>query len=209
MGKHIHNLAAIFAACLGLLVGSSVAWPIPVERKIVDVDDRNFHVTDCEFHWIAWSAEISAIAGCLAAGILLHFIGRKLTILASFIPYAIGYVVLIFAAQKWMLFVGRIILGLSMGCISTAVPVYIGELTLKEERGLFGSIFWLFYYAGIFSTYLIGSYVSVFALNITLILMLIFFLPFVVVPESPLYLVSNRQSTSTSYRNKFPEMDKF
>lgn len=72
--------------------------------------------------------------------------GRRPVLLASLIGTSIGFVILGFANTLWMLFLGRIIDGISGGNISTA-QAYIADVTTEENRakgmGLIGAAFGL------------------------------------------------------------------
>src|SRR5205085_7992320 len=72
--------------------------------------------------------------------------GRRPILLMSLLGTAIGFLILGFATTLWMLFVGRIIDGISGGNISTA-QAYIADVTTKENRakgmGLIGAAFGL------------------------------------------------------------------
>src|SRR5437879_10922251 len=72
--------------------------------------------------------------------------GRRLIRLISLRGTSAGFLILGFATTLWMLFVGRIIDGISGGNISTA-QAYIADVTTKENRargmGLIGAAFGL------------------------------------------------------------------
>jgi DHA1 family tetracycline resistance protein-like MFS transporter len=70
--------------------------------------------------------------------------GRRPVLLISIIGTGIGFLILGFASALWMLFVGRILDGITGGNISTA-QAYIADITTKENRakgmGLIGAAF--------------------------------------------------------------------
>jgi DHA1 family tetracycline resistance protein-like MFS transporter len=72
--------------------------------------------------------------------------GRRPVLLLSIIGTGIGFLILGFAKNIWMLFVGRILDGITGGNISTA-QAYIADITTKEDRakgmGLIGAAFGL------------------------------------------------------------------
>src|SRR5438552_10703272 len=72
--------------------------------------------------------------------------GRRPILLMSLLGTAMGFLILGFATTLWMLFVGRIIDGISGGNISTA-QAYIADVTTKENRatgmGVIGAAFGL------------------------------------------------------------------
>src|SRR6185436_8728991 len=72
--------------------------------------------------------------------------GRRPILLISLLGTAVGFLILGFATTLWMLFLGRIIDGISGGNISTA-QAYIADVTTEENRakgmGLIGAAFGL------------------------------------------------------------------
>ena len=72
--------------------------------------------------------------------------GRRPVLLVSIIGTGIGFLILGFATTLWMLFLGRILDGISGGNISTA-QAYIADITSKKDRargmGLIGAAFGL------------------------------------------------------------------
>ncbi|MDQ3473678.1 MAG: MFS transporter [Acidobacteriota bacterium] len=72
--------------------------------------------------------------------------GRRPVLLVSIIGTGIGFLILGFATTLWMLFLGRILDGISGGNISTA-QAYIADITTREDRakgmGLLGAAFGL------------------------------------------------------------------
>ena len=72
--------------------------------------------------------------------------GRRPVLLVSIIGTGIGFLILGLATTLWMLFVGRILDGITGGNISTA-QAYIADITTKEDRakgmGLIGAAFGL------------------------------------------------------------------
>jgi DHA1 family tetracycline resistance protein-like MFS transporter len=72
--------------------------------------------------------------------------GRRPVLLYSIIGTGVGFLVLGFANTLWLLFLGRILDGISGGNISTA-QAYIADITTKEDRakgmGLLGAAFGL------------------------------------------------------------------
>lgn len=73
-------------------------------------------------------------------------IGRRPVLFFSILGSAVGYLFIGFAFALWMVFVGRIVAGITGGNISTA-QAYIADVTTKENRakgmGLFGAMFGL------------------------------------------------------------------
>src|SRR5437764_4517485 len=120
--------------------------------------------------------------------------GRRPILLISLLGTAIGFLILGFATTLWMLFVGRIIDGISGGNISTA-QAYIADVTTKENRakgmGLIGAAFGLGFVfgpaiGGILSRWGINvPFLFAGALALANVVLLFFTLPETVTPDHP------------------------
>ena len=120
--------------------------------------------------------------------------GRRPVLLVSLLGTALGFFILGFATTLWMLFVGRIIDGISGGNISTA-QAYIADVTTKENRakgmGLIGAAFGLGFVFGP----AIGGILSRWGINVPFLfagglalantVLLYFALPETVTPDHP------------------------
>src|SRR5260370_31721929 len=77
--------------------------------------------------------------------------GRRPILLISLLGTCLGFLILGFATTLWMLFLGRILDGISGGNISTA-QAYIADVTTEENRaqgmGLIGAAFGLGFVLG-------------------------------------------------------------
>src|SRR5947209_3889729 len=120
--------------------------------------------------------------------------GRRPILLMSLLGTAMGFLILGFATTLWMLFVGRIIDGISGGNISTA-QAYIADVTTEENRakgmGLIGAAFGLGFVFGP----AIGGILSRWGINVPFLfagglalanaLLLYFVLPETITPDHP------------------------
>src|SRR5207237_474478 len=120
--------------------------------------------------------------------------GRRPVLLTSLLGTALGFLILGFATTLWMLFLGRIIDGISGGNISTA-QAYIADVTTKEDRakgmGLIGAAFGLGFVFGP----AIGGVLSRWGINVPFLfagtlafanaILLYFTLPEMVTPDHP------------------------
>ncbi|MDT4966011.1 MAG: hypothetical protein QOJ64_748 [Acidobacteriota bacterium] len=120
--------------------------------------------------------------------------GRRPVLLVSLIGTSIGFLILGFATTLWMLFLGRIIDGISGGNISTA-QAYIADVTKPEDRakgmGLIGAAFGLGFtlgpaIGGILSHWGIGvPFIFAGCLALANAVLLYFKLPETITPDHP------------------------
>lgn len=105
-----------------------------------------FYATPFEIGILVASYSLMQFIFSPILGSLSDKYGRRPILFFSIIGSAIGYLFIGFAFALWMVFLGRIIAGITGGNISTA-QAYIADATSKENRakgmGLFGAMFGL------------------------------------------------------------------
>lgn len=92
---------------------------------------------------VAWLATIYALCQFIAApvlGLLSDRFGRRPLLLICLLGSALGYIMFGFAGALWVLFLSRIIDGLTGGNFSI-LAAYIADLTKPEERSKFFGMF--------------------------------------------------------------------
>lgn len=75
--------------------------------------------------------EIGAFISSLLVGRIGDLIGRRKTILYGSIVFFIGGAFQTFATGMTLMMVGRVIAGLGVGALSTIVPVYQSEISVR------------------------------------------------------------------------------
>jgi MFS transporter, DHA1 family, tetracycline resistance protein len=84
--------------------------------------------------WLAASYAICSFFAAPVLGALSDVWGRRPVLLLSLLGSAVGYVLFGLGGALWMLFLGRIIDGLTAGSFS-ALSAYLADVTAPEERG--------------------------------------------------------------------------
>ena len=176
-------LAVIFAA-IGLdAVGIGLIFPI-LPRLLEDVTHSQNIAP-----YIGIMIALYALMQFLFApvlGALSDNLGRRPVLLISLAGAAINYVVMAFAPQLWMLFVGRAIAGLTGANVSVAMA-YITDVTPEDQRarrfGLFSAMFGVGFIIGpvlgglLGDTWLRLPFIAAAALNACNLLLALFILP--------------------------------
>jgi Arabinose efflux permease len=80
--------------------------------------------------------EIGAFVSSLLVGRIGDLIGRRRTILYGSMVFFIGGALQAFATSITLMMVGRIIAGLGVGALSTIVPVYQSEISVRYSPSL-------------------------------------------------------------------------
>uniref|UniRef100_A0A1B6MIW6 Major facilitator superfamily (MFS) profile domain-containing protein n=1 Tax=Graphocephala atropunctata TaxID=36148 RepID=A0A1B6MIW6_9HEMI len=170
----------------GMMFGFS-AVTIPQLKQ----PDSFIQITVDEASWIASLSSVATPFGCLLTGTLLDALGRKRTIILSLAPVIVGWYLMSAATAVYMIYIGRLLIGLGSGMIGSPVRVYTGEITQPHLRGMLAAVASVGVSLGVSLQYLIGSFLPWYWLSFingcvpTIAFIAAFFLP-----ESPQYLVN-------------------
>ncbi len=97
---------------------------------------------------------IGAMVGALLSGKLADIIGRRDVIMATAALFTLGAFVSAIAPSIYVLLLGRFIVGIAVGAISVAAPLYIAEISPAAKRGVLVCFFQLAITTGILLSYL-------------------------------------------------------
>ena len=135
-------LLVIFITVFIDLVGFGIVIPV----LPFYAEGTKFGATPSQVGLLFASYSVMQLVFAPVLGRLSDKYGRRPILLASLLGTALGFLILGFATTLLMLFIGRIIDGISGGNISTA-QAYIADVTTKEDRakgmGLIGAAFGL------------------------------------------------------------------
>ncbi|MCC6639345.1 MFS transporter [Candidatus Falkowbacteria bacterium] len=156
------QLATIFAIIATEIVGFGLI--IPVLPQIA----MNFEATAIEIGWLVSIYSLMQFVATPVLGYLSDIYGRKRLLIISQIGTLISYIMLILAHQYWLLFISRMLDGITGGNISVA-RAYITDIIPKEERprgmAVIGMAFGLGFFVGPF----LGSIVFALGYSFTLV----------------------------------------
>jgi DHA1 family tetracycline resistance protein-like MFS transporter len=183
-------LLVIFITVFIDLIGFGIVIPVLPYYA----EGTRFGATPREVGLLFASYSIMQLVFAPVLGRLSDKHGRRPVLLISLLGTSIGFLILGFAGSLWMLFLGRIIDGISGGNISTA-QAYIADVTTKENRakgmGLIGAAFGLGFVFGP----AIGGILSRWGINVPFlfasglafanVILLYFTLPETVTPDHP------------------------
>lgn len=88
--------------------------------------------------WVELIVSVTIMTACLASllsGILCDLFGRKLVLTVSAMISAVGAAILAGSVRPWMLLLGRGVVGVGIGLIAMAAPMYIAESAPAHKRG--------------------------------------------------------------------------
>lgn len=152
--KNMVYIISVIAATGGLLFGFDtgvISGAIPFFQKDFNIDNQVIEL-------ITASGLIGAILGALFCGKVADHFGRKKTILATAVIFAIGALWSGLAPDIPNLILARLILGIAIGVSSFTVPLYIAEISPARLRGMLVSMFQLMITIGVLVSYLSDLY---------------------------------------------------
>ncbi|XP_075041922.1 solute carrier family 2, facilitated glucose transporter member 6 isoform X3 [Mixophyes fleayi] len=183
---------AAFSAVLGnFTFGYALVYPSPVIPALEGNDDPNLHITQAEQSWFGSVFALGSCVGGLSSMVLNDRLGRKLSIMFSALPAAVGFLLMGSAQHISMLLLGRILTGLAGGLTSSSIPVYISEISHSGVRGALGACPQLLAVCGALVLYALGLVLPwrwlAIAGEVPVIVMLILLC---FMPDSPRFLIS-------------------
>ncbi|XP_068145792.1 facilitated trehalose transporter Tret1-2 homolog [Drosophila tropicalis] len=186
--QYIAGLSAAFGAT-GF--GSAGGWSAPLEGSYKDGSSGYpFQPNDDEWGWISSLLSLGAAFMSIPTGLLVSYCGRKTTMLSIAIPFVIGWSVIGFAQNVYMMYGGRFILGACGGSYGVAAPIYTTEVAQITKRGRMGCFFHLMIVHGVLYSFICGAFLPVKVVNLMCgMLPVVFFTIFIWMPESPVYLM--------------------
>lgn len=131
-------MAAIAVALCSFCVGFTNGYTSPALPLMEDRSKTNFEVSQQAGSWIGGIMPLAGLVGGVCGGPLVMYVGRRLTILLTSVPFILSWLLIGFATSVWLVLSGRLIGGLAVGVSSLALPVYLGEALHPLVRGTLG-----------------------------------------------------------------------
>ncbi|CAL4073794.1 unnamed protein product [Meganyctiphanes norvegica] len=206
-----------FSASLGALgMGTVIGYSSPALPYLTGNATDTVHLDPQEAMWFSSILNVGALIGGPVAGVCMNNIGRRGTMIASIIPFLLGWGLIGFGENFIMLLAGRILTGMCCGIVSLVVNVYIGEFASPDIRGALGTGFQLLVVTGVLYSFAFGAFLSWRMLVIACIVVPCLFAGLMLLgKESPVYLLikgrCEEAKTSLQYfRGKnYPVDDEF
>ncbi|XP_053687017.1 facilitated trehalose transporter Tret1-like [Sabethes cyaneus] len=186
-------LAAFTGTLLTFSVIASYGWTSPT-LPILMAEDSPLPITSDESSWIVSILVLASIVGPIPTAWAIDRFGRKYTMLFTAIPTIIGWILIGVAQSVPVLYISRLLSGISYGMQYSSMPIYLGEIASDAIRGSIGTLLTVMAKAGILFEYSVGPFVDFRMLAwISVIFPSAFFLLFMWMPESPYYLLAKNK----------------
>ncbi|KPJ08236.1 Facilitated trehalose transporter Tret1 [Papilio machaon] len=185
--RRVQYLAGICASLAFTFTGATISWSSPVIPKIKS-GEVNIQLTNAQISWVVALAALGALPGCYIGQVLSERLGRRRTICGAAVPGIAGAAMILFTKTPEVMYVARILMGISNGITAVVTMIYLTEIADKEVRGALGMVVQVMINLGALAMYGIGPFVSYNVLNSFVTTLPIFnMLVCVWIPESPYY----------------------
>ncbi|MDR3491743.1 MAG: sugar porter family MFS transporter [Gammaproteobacteria bacterium] len=155
-------------------------------------------MTDAQIGWIVGAVLGGGLVGTLLAGPIGDYYGRRFLIAASAFIFIIGISLVLIANSFVWIFSARLFLGVGVGMVVVAVPLYVTEIVPSKDRGKYITFFQLLLTFGIVLAYFVdliftpsGNWRAMF--GVLFIPAFILFFGILMLPETPRWLMENNQ----------------
>lgn len=108
--------------------GCALTWSSPSLGKLEEGTANGLKIGKAESSWVGSLTPLGAAVGPLLAGALLDRFGRKNTVLFGMVLSAISWIMIATVPILNALYFARLLAGVAVGIIFTAVPMYIAEI---------------------------------------------------------------------------------
>jgi SP family arabinose:H+ symporter-like MFS transporter len=129
------NLPLIIAATVSTLGGLLFGYDNIVISGAIGFLSQLFHLDASGIGWAAGCALVGCIAGCMAAGPVADYLGKKKGLGLCALCFALSSVGMLFATNLQQFVLWRLIGGLGIGAASVIAPNYIAEIAPTRLRG--------------------------------------------------------------------------
>ncbi|XP_063834435.1 uncharacterized protein LOC135083658 [Ostrinia nubilalis] len=180
-----------------LSAGMTLGWSSPILVKLANVTESGFDepVSSSDMSWIVSTVFLTCTFAVFVVPMLLDNLGRRYSAILAMVPLIMGGLTMVFARKVWLLFLARILVGLSMAMSFNVAPTYAAEIASKEIRGSLGTIIQISVCIGATLMLAVGPFVSYLSLNVVYATFAVLTtVPILFLPESPYYLHSKGRS---------------
>ncbi|XP_075970880.1 facilitated trehalose transporter Tret1-2 homolog isoform X2 [Anticarsia gemmatalis] len=190
-GKALKQVMASFIANLGTInTGMAFGFSATALPQLKS-PDSTLHITNDQASWVASLSAAGTPIGCILSGWLMDNIGRRRTLIITEIPLMLGWLLIAFAQNIPMIYIGRLLIGFGSGMVGAPARVYTCEVSQPHLRGMLGALASVGVSTGVLIQYVIGSATSWNILaGVSAVVPMISFLGMLILPESPNYLLT-------------------
>lgn len=148
-------LISMIACIAGLLMGFDsgvISGALPYIQKTFGIEKTQVFLSG----FVVSSVPVGAFFGAIVSSPIVHKWGRKRTILLSSVLFFLGSLIASIAPHIYIVILGRLVMGLSIGLATMAVPMYLSEISPTHIRGAIITAFQLAITCGLLLAFVIN-----------------------------------------------------
>jgi len=154
------NVPLIVAASVSTLGGLLFGYDNIVISGAIGFLSQLFHLDASGMGWAAGCALVGCIVGCVAAGPIADYLGKKKGLALCALCFGLSSLGLLFAANLHQFVLWRLIGGLGIGAASVISPNYIAEIAPTRVRGRCVTLYQLGIVAGILAAVFVNMLIQ-------------------------------------------------
>ncbi|XP_076067617.1 trehalose transporter 1-like protein [Oratosquilla oratoria] len=190
--QHFTQVVATLVVSLGPLcagLGKGYSSPALASMATLSAQGHHFAISQDQGSWIASLSLLGAFFGGLPGGMAIQF-GRKRILGVVALPFAVSWLLTVFANSVHMLYAAAFMGGVCTAIISVVTPVYISEIAHPEIRGCLCAFAKLSSNIGMLLSYLLGAFLNWRQLaTVTAVAPACLFVAALFIPETPSFLL--------------------
>lgn len=147
------KIAIYYALLIASIAGFAYGMEIGVVSGALPLIKQEFQLTTLMEGWVVGSLMFGAIIGAIASAKIAQKLGRRRALILSSAGFLIGTIFTVLSNTVLVLVIGRLFLGLSVGILTFAAPLYVSEISPEKFRGRAISTFQFMLSFGIFAAF--------------------------------------------------------
>lgn len=192
------NAFTFWVACLVSVGGILYGYDVGVISGALLFIKNSISMTDTQMGMIVGAVLGGGLFGTLLAGPIGDHYGRRKLIMLSSLIFIAGVICILLAHTFLLMLCARLLLGVGVGIVAVAVPLYVAEIVPAKDRGKYVTFFQLLLTFGIVMAYFVdlfftasGNWRGMFA--VVLLPAFILFFGMLLLPESPRWLLTQHR----------------
>nr|CAI5820233.1 unnamed protein product [Callosobruchus analis] len=149
-------IAAISISIGAIGTGTAIAWPSNIIDRLKSGKLNGIEMDDDDLGWTGSCVALGAMMICIPTGFICEWIGRRSAALLAAIPLFLGWIMVMFANHRALVYAGRVLTGIGGGAFCVCGPLYTSEISEPRIRGTLGSFFQFFLNIGILYVNILG-----------------------------------------------------
>lgn len=194
------------------IVGECTVWTSPAILQLLsndkDINPLGSPISSYDMSLIAGLFAIGSAIAPLLCGKLIDVIGRRNMLIFAALLNSISLMILAFTPNIILIFIARMLNGISLGCSQPILTTFLSEITAHDNRGKFGCFSMLFLPLGQLYGFIMGNFFSIKFFTISYVLpVLLHMVLLMFLPQTPVQLLRKGKidaayKSLTKYRGK-------